>query len=82
MQLLWRPETGFASFGRLYHLTGGPLSDQIPWSEQFLSMQASARETGTGWFTRRYCQETGTTSSTRRYFQLTSRHARGVLVPV
>ena len=77
MQLLWRPETGFASFGRLYHLTGGPLSDQIPWSEQFLSMQASARETGTGWFTRRYCQETGTTSSTRRYFQLTSRHAPG-----
>jgi hypothetical protein len=77
MQLLWRPETGFASFGRLYHLTGGPLSDQIPWSEQFLSMQASALETGTGWFTRRYCQETGTTSSTRRYFQLTSRHAPG-----
>ena len=40
--------------GRLYHFSGGGTTADRPWSEQFITMQAARRETGTGWFSRRY----------------------------
>ncbi len=54
MMLLWRPEPGFAAGGRLYHFSGGGTTADRPWSEQYITMQAALRETGTGWFSRRY----------------------------
>ena len=54
MSLLWRPEPGFAARGRLYHFSGNGTTADRPWSEQFITMEAAVRETGTGWFSRSY----------------------------
>ena len=54
MSLLWRPEPGFEARGRLYHFSGRGTTADRPWSEQFITMEAPVRETGTGWFSRSY----------------------------
>lgn len=54
MTLLWRKEPGFDPHGRLYHFSGSETSDQQPWSAQYITMNASLKETGTGWFSRGY----------------------------
>ncbi len=62
--LLWRSEPGFdARHGRLYHFSGGATTADRPWSEQYITMQTAARETGTNWLSRRYTQPEFTSRS-------------------
>ncbi len=63
MSLLWRPEAGFGLRGRLYHFSGNETTADRPWSNQYITMQAAVRETGTGWFSRRYLLPTGSSAS-------------------
>ena len=63
MSLLWRPEAGFGARGRLYHFSGNETTADRPWSNQYITMQAAVRETGTGWFSRRYLLPTGSSAS-------------------
>ena len=64
MSLLWRcPSRASRRAGRLYHFSGRGTTADRPWSEQFITMEAPVRETGTGWFSPAYFAEAARAAS-------------------